>query len=67
MEDTLASVDMQVGKRGGFRVIYALDQTKQVCYLLYIYAKVAKSDVTQSELEEMLLELEHHLYGDGSA
>ena len=63
----MASVDMQVGKRGGFRVIYALEQTNQACYLLFIYPKATKSDVTQSELEEVLLELERFLFGDGSA
>lgn len=60
----LASTDMQVGKRGGYRVIYAVDREKQACYLLYIYAKPEKTDISAQELEDLLLELEAFLYGD---
>ncbi len=48
---------MQSGKRGGFRVIYALDPAEEVCYLLYIYAKPEKGDVTLDEIEALLAEL----------
>ena len=58
----LASVDMQAGKRGGYRVIYALDQRERPCYLLYIYPKSAQADVTAAEIEKMLEELEIFLY-----
>jgi len=60
----LASIDMQAGKRGGYRVIYALDQNESACFLLYIYLKPTKADVTAGELEEMLQELEAFLRGD---
>jgi len=59
----LASTDMQVGKRGGYRVIYAVDREEQACYLLYIYAKPEKADMSAQELEDLLLELEAFLYG----
>lgn len=60
----LASTDMQAGKRGGYRVIYAVDRGEQACYLLYIYAKPEKTDMSAQELEDLLLELEAFLYGD---
>lgn len=58
----LASTDMQVGKRGGYRIIYAIDREEQACYLLYIYAKPEKADMSVQELEDLLLELEAFLY-----
>jgi mRNA-degrading endonuclease RelE of RelBE toxin-antitoxin system len=60
----LASTDMQVGKRGGYRVIYVVDREEQACYLLYIYAKPERTDMSAQELEALLLELEVFLYGD---
>ena len=50
----LASTDMQVGKRGGYRVIYIINQRDQMCYLLFIYAKSARTDITSAEIEELL-------------
>ncbi len=52
-----ASSDVQSGKRGGFRVIYALNPAEEVCYLLHIYAKPEKGDVTLDEIEALLAEL----------
>ena len=60
----LASTDMQVGKRGGYRVIYAVDREEQACYLLYIYPKPEKTDMSTQELEGLLLKLEAFLYGN---
>ena len=60
----LASTDMQVGKRGGYRVIYAVGWEEHACYLLFIYAKPEKADMSAQELEGLLLELEAFLYGD---
>lgn len=57
----LASSDMQAGKRGGYRIIYALHQEEAACYLLTIYPKPDKSDVSAAELERLLLELEEFL------
>ena len=50
----LASSDMQVGKGSGYRVIYIINQRDQVCYLLFIYAKSARTDITPAEIEELL-------------
>ena len=60
----LGSTDMQVGKRGGYRIIYAVDREEQACYLLYIYPKPEKADMSAQELEDLLLELEALLYGN---
>ena len=60
----LASIDMQTGKRGGYRVIYALDQSQKACYLLYIYSKPEKSDVTAREIEKMLQALDAFLFDE---
>jgi mRNA-degrading endonuclease RelE of RelBE toxin-antitoxin system len=57
----LASVDMRSGKRGGYRVIYAVDQSTQVCHLMYIYTKREQVDITAPEIESLLLDLEAEL------
>lgn len=57
----MASVDMQSGERGGYRVIYSVHQELQRCFLLYVYAKPEKEDVSSQELEVLLLELEAFL------
>jgi mRNA-degrading endonuclease RelE of RelBE toxin-antitoxin system len=53
----LASTDMQVGKRSGYRVIYAVDVTGNRCVLLYIYVKAEQADVTPAEIERLLADL----------
>lgn len=53
----LASTDMQSGKRGGYRVVYALDLEKNRCILLYIYAKAEQANITQAEIEDLLTEI----------
>jgi len=45
----LASSDIRAGKRGGYRVIYAIGRGTRTCYLLYIYPKPAKSDISAGE------------------
>ena len=46
--------DKQKGKRGGYRVIYfKLDQRKRI-YLLSIYSKSDKKDVTTPEITSVL-------------
>ena len=54
----LASSDMQSGKRSGYRVIYAINQETELCYLLFMYAKPERGDVTASEIEALLAELD---------
>ena len=48
---------MQSGKRGGYRVVYALDLEKNRCILLYIYAKAEQANITQAEIEDLLTEI----------
>ena len=38
------------GKRGGLRTIYYWDVPSKVCYMLYVYKKSTKSDLTQQQL-----------------
>ena len=54
----LASTDMQTGKRGGYRVIYAVDTAGHRCILLFLYAKNEQRDVTPAEIEKLLSDLE---------
>ncbi len=54
----LASSDMRSGKRSGYRVIYAVNQESEVCYLLFMYAKPERGDVTAREIEALLAELD---------
>lgn len=53
----LASADMRSGKRGGYRIIYAVDLEGHRCILLYIYAKTERATITQAEIEELLTEI----------
>lgn len=59
----LASVDMKSGKRGGYRVIYVVNREEYACYLLYIYAKPERKDMSAQEIEKILEEMEEYLYG----
>lgn len=54
----LASSDMQSGKRGGYRVIYAVDAAGHRCILLFLYAKNEQSDGTAAEIEKLLSEVD---------
>ena len=49
---------MHSGKRSGYRVIYAIDQEPEVCYLLFVYAKPERGDMTAGEIEVLLEELD---------
>ena len=49
---------MQSGKRSGYRVIYAINQATEFCYLLFIYAKPERGDVTAGDIEALLAELD---------
>ena len=51
------STDMKRGKRGGFRIIYYL-QEEELVVLLTIYAKVEREDIPVKEIQEILDELE---------
>ncbi len=63
----LASSDIRAGKRGGYRVIYAISREARTCYLMYIYSKPEKADVSSREIEALLVELEEYLFGRGES
>ena len=53
------SSDLQRGKRGGFRLLYSLDERSQlIIYLVFIYAKSDREDVTRKELQDLMREIE---------
>ncbi|MFQ6121376.1 MAG: hypothetical protein ACE5KE_15985 [Methanosarcinales archaeon] len=58
----LSSSDLKKGKRGGFRVIYAIHEEMESCFLLTIYPKVQKKDISDKEIERLLIELENEFY-----
>ena len=45
--------DIPTGKRGGYRVIYQLISPECI-YLLLIYAKSDRGDITVSEIEDAI-------------
>ncbi len=54
----VASSDMKKGKRGGFRVIYHLDEFAQTVWLLDIYAKAEQENPDYARLQAALTELQ---------
>jgi len=52
----MRSSNMKRGKRGGFRVIYYLSD--RIVYLLTIYAKAKKEEISAKEITEALKELD---------
>ena len=61
----LASRDIRGGKRGGYRVIYAISKEAKMVYLMYIYPKSKKGDISAKEIEALLVELEEYLFESG--
>ncbi|MEM7535905.1 MAG: type II toxin-antitoxin system RelE/ParE family toxin [Chloroflexota bacterium] len=57
----MANSDMKRGKSGGYRVIYAIHEESKICYLLTIYAKSQKENISTAEIEDLLLDLENYL------
>jgi hypothetical protein len=55
------STDMRRGQSGGFRLIYFWPPESQDIYLLLVYAKSEKSDVTAAELDQLLQALREEL------
>jgi len=41
------------GKRGGLRVIYYWDESHDTIYMLFVYRKSRKSDLTQDQLKAL--------------
>ncbi|MFA5879750.1 MAG: type II toxin-antitoxin system RelE/ParE family toxin [Candidatus Margulisiibacteriota bacterium] len=48
------SQDQSRGKRGGFRVIYYVDQDKNEIFLLTIYSKSEKENISKEEILKIL-------------
>ena len=52
------NTDLQKGKSAGYRLLYyVVDEPTGIIYLLLLYAKSDRSDITRRELEELLNEL----------
>lgn len=51
--------DLKKGKSGGYRLLYFVsEEPEPTIYLLLLYAKSDKDNVTQQELQELLEEIE---------
>jgi mRNA-degrading endonuclease RelE of RelBE toxin-antitoxin system len=59
----LASQDLQRGKSGGFRVIYYL-RTENHTFLLTIYIKTEREDISVEEILQLIAEVDHELLED---
>jgi mRNA-degrading endonuclease RelE of RelBE toxin-antitoxin system len=46
--------DLKKGKSAGYRLLYYIDEPNQVIYLLLLYAKSDKTDVSLPELKELV-------------
>ena len=46
--------DKQKGKRGGFRVIYFIQNSKNIIYLISIFSKSDKNNISNSEIVSIL-------------
>ena len=53
----VASRDIKKGKRGGYRLIYYWRKDSPKLYLVFVYAKVRKVDITKRVLERFLREI----------
>lgn len=60
----VANTSAKRGKQGGFRIIYLIEEQALCCYLLTIYSKTDKSDVTAGEIEDLLQALEQEFFAD---
>ena len=56
-----ASSDVKKGKRGGFRLIYFWKAGETKVYLLVVYFKGEKTDITKKEIETLLKKLNQTL------
>ena len=53
--------DVRKGKRAGYRIIYFWESGKKDVYLLFVYIKAEKTDVTKDEIEKLLQGLQREL------
>ena len=57
----VASSDVKKGKRGGFRLIYLWRAGESQIYLLAVYFKGEKSEISKREIERLLKRLNQEL------
>jgi len=59
----MGSIDMRAGKSGGFRIIYLVEREHEpyTCYLLYVYPKPHRKDLSRQEIERLVQEMEAYL------
>ena len=57
----VASSDVKKGKRGGFRLIYFWKAGETNIYLLVVYFKGEKTDITKKAINELLKKLNQKL------
>ena len=53
-KERVKSQDQSRGKRGGFRVIYYVDQDRSEIFLLTIYCKSEKENISKEEILKIL-------------
>ena len=49
------------GKRGGLRTIYYWDTPSEICYMLFVYRKSDKDDLTQQQIRALRKVVEEYL------
>ena len=49
----VGSIDQKKGKRGGFRLIYYIDEIKETVYLAAIYAKAHQANITPEQYHKI--------------
>lgn len=54
--------DLRKGKSGGYRLLYLLaERSEPTIYLIFMYPKSDREDVTRGELHDLLREIESEL------
>ena len=56
-----ASSDVRKGKRGGFRLVYLWQSGENTVYMLVVYFKGEKQDISKKEIEKTLKKLNQEL------
>ncbi len=50
----VASSDMKSGKRGGFRLIYAVKEKENIIILLFVYTKAEREGIQRKKIKKLL-------------
>ena len=63
----MKSTDQQRGKSGGFRLIFYFDENKPAAlYMLTLYPKTEREDISPDELQRLLKEVMSRLLQEGN-